>query len=82
MANKHAVTERALIGRVRRKLAHKDQFIRVTRENSRGFEYLGRHSIWDTSTLVYSHVKLDRLARELGVMHTDETLADEGEVLA
>jgi hypothetical protein len=76
LATKHVITERALIGRVRRKLAHREQFVRVTRENSRGFEYLGRYSIWEQhhNTLVYSNVDLAKCARELGAMHTDEVL--------
>jgi hypothetical protein len=74
---KHIVSERALIGRVRRKLARKNQLLTVAREDGRLHSNVGRFSIWDsyTNALLYSHVKLQGLARELGVMHSDEVLA-------
>jgi hypothetical protein len=75
MATKYTVSERALIGRVKRKLARKDQSLTVAREDGRLHANVGRFSVWDTHTLVDSHVKLDTLARELGAMHADEELA-------
>jgi hypothetical protein len=76
IATKFIVTERALVGRVNRKLAHREQFITVARQDSRLHHNVGRFSVWAALTggLVESHVQLDALARELGVIHADEVL--------
>jgi hypothetical protein len=77
MATKHTVSERALIGRVRRKLAHKNELLTICRSGSRLEASLGRYIICDGhSGNPQSWCNdLTKWAREMGVMHTDEVLA-------
>jgi hypothetical protein len=79
MARRFTVTERALIGRVKRKLAHNGELLTVVRAGSKLEANLGRFIICDgRSGNPKSWGGLNDLvawARELGVMHADEGLA-------
>lgn len=69
------VTEKALVGRVNRKLAPEFQALRTLR--GKGFlGTLGRRYIVNlrNNTIVASHVDVEQLARELGVIDDHEAL--------
>ena len=68
------ITERALIKRINRKLAHTDEAIRICREDSRWIDQLGRHFIEDTKTkfVLATDCDLADIGREVGVLGVDD----------
>jgi len=78
MNDPHTVSEGALLRRINRRL-QRTVFQRVLklREDSRAYFDLGRFYVIDCSSrfLVDSHVDLEELARELGVLRPSERLA-------
>lgn len=72
------VTERAVIGRINRKLAKEDERLHVAPNHAGGENAdLGRYYIVDTGTraVIYTHQDLESLAQELNVMGPREVLA-------
>lgn len=73
------VSERALIGRINRKLAREPEPMRVQvcRENSRWYANLGRHYIVHCAinTVDSTDIDLEAWGRELGVLGATEALA-------
>lgn len=68
----NAVSDRALLARVNRKLLKQDgQLVRVCREDSRWFNELGRYYVVDVklNEVINKHVYLEALAGELGVQY-------------
>ena len=74
MAYPTTVTERALIQRINRKLAHKWEKLRTS--SKRAFNNLGRFHVIDSyrNSVILTHVKLEDLARDIGVMHPLERM--------
>jgi len=74
--SKVKVSERALIGRVNRVITIDNEVLRICREDTRGFNELGRYYSIDTSrNLVASkNIDLEQWGRELGVLKAYETL--------
>jgi hypothetical protein len=70
------VTQRALVGRIQRKLAHDGLLLRAARGAGVRFE-VGDRYIVDVTTggVVESHVDLEELGRELGVLGPEERAA-------
>jgi hypothetical protein len=72
------ITERALLGRVRRKLAHGGEVLVVTRPGSQLAGRLGRYLVCDARSgnprCSGDVSALVQWARELGVIHSDEVL--------
>jgi hypothetical protein len=68
--SKVTVTERAVLQRVNRALAHDGKRMYVCRDDSRWSNELGRFYIvsTDTRSLDAAHADLDGWARELGVL--------------
>lgn len=76
---KFTITERALIGRVKRKLAHGGETLTVARPGSKLEAKLGRFIVCNEhngNPQSWGDAKvLVQWARELGVLHADEALA-------
>jgi len=80
--NASAVSQRAIVQRINRRLANDQQTLRVTRPGSRWANDLGAFYIVDNDplgreNLVAAHVDLETLARELGVLEPGETIAEQ-----
>lgn len=77
MSTKFTITERALVGRVRRALANKNQHLTIARPGSRLEHNLARYVICDSHTGSPQDWSdnLTQFARKLNVIHADETLA-------
>lgn len=75
--SKVAVTERAVLQRVNRALAHDGKRMYVSREDSRWSNELGRFYIVSTGTRILDsgHADLEGWARELDVLKTFEALS-------
>ena len=73
------VTERALLGRVNRDLKYADEIVKRCRPDTRGADAFGRFFQVSTKTgkLVKQDLDLEKLARDLGVMHDWETMIDD-----
>ena len=73
------VTERALLGRINRKLAHDGQKLYRTRLGTRAEHEFGNYYIVDTFTSAVHahHCDLADVGRELGVLKDWEALVDE-----
>lgn len=71
---KNALTERALIARINRKLAHEDQLLRKARPGSRWIGTTGEFWVVDVSrnTILDMHVDPEALAVELGIALTSD----------
>lgn len=77
MARRYIISERALIGRVKRKLAGANEMLTVARPGSKLEARLGRYIICGRDGNPQSWGGPEALvdwARELGVMHSDEAL--------
>jgi hypothetical protein len=75
------VSEKALVSRINRKLAHEGERLCKSR-GERAQQNLGTYHIVNTyyNTLVAFHIEdVEKLAKELGVMHPREGLAKEGQ---
>jgi hypothetical protein len=72
------ISERALMGRINRKLNHEYKAVRKTRPNSMERMNLGEYYLLDTYRNIVEafNVKLDNIARDLGVMAEYEELAE------
>ena len=68
------ITERALKLRLRRALQAQSKHLRVVTRQAQKASGLGRYYIVDANGLVDPDVDLEKLARELGVMQSWETL--------
>jgi|LakMenEpi03Aug12_release.lakeMendotaPanAssembly.Ray.scaffolds.fasta_scaffold185143_2 hypothetical protein len=73
---KVAVSERAVIARLKRVLAKDNQRLCKSRENSPGYNYLGDYYIVDNyrNTVEATQVCLEDLAREVGALKPYEML--------
>lgn len=71
-----AVTERALLGRINRKIAPEYQRVCKTRSTSSGYDYLGKYVLIDSysNSVRDTHIDLAEYAKELGVIHSSETV--------
>jgi hypothetical protein len=69
------ITERALKLRLRRALQAQAKHLRVVTSQAQKASGLGRYYIVDANGVVDPDVDLEKLARELGVMQSWETLA-------
>lgn len=73
---KAPVSERALIARINRALKREDDLaqLKTCREDSRAYSTCGRYYIVDHSrnTITATHVDLENLGRELGVLADHE----------
>lgn len=71
------ITERALLGRINRKLAHDHKKMRKCRYGTMAYSNLGTWHVIDTyqNSLVDSKVDLETFARDLGVMAEWEVLS-------
>ena len=78
-ASKVRVAERALLQRVNRKLRAEHEMLKRCKESSRSYGELGDLYCVDMSRnlVTATHVDLEALGRELGVLQPWETLADE-----
>jgi hypothetical protein len=78
MARRYVISERALISRVKRKLAHANEILTVARPGSRLEAQLGRFIICDghngNPRSWGGSEALVEWARDLGVLHSDEAL--------
>lgn len=74
------ISERALLARINRKLKPDYEALRRAREDSCGFNELGRYFLLDLyrNAVVEMHVDLEMKGRELGVLRDYETLSEEG----
>jgi hypothetical protein len=72
------VAERALMARVNRALAKKNQAMQRCRQESRSFHNLGRYYIIDFSRncLLHSDVDIEAFARQMGILRAYEVLDD------
>ncbi|HEV2294573.1 MAG TPA: hypothetical protein VGR35_12020 [Tepidisphaeraceae bacterium] len=70
------VSERALLARLNRALAKEDQMLRKCRADSRWYRDLGDYALVDVSrnTWLATHVDLEALGREMGVLQEFEHL--------
>lgn len=70
------ISERALVARINRALAKQYKAVRRFRKNAQGFDYHGRYYVLDTwhNSPIATHVNLETLGRELGVMGESESL--------
>lgn len=74
---KAPVSRRALMARLRRHLAHEGSTLHTCREGSRAYISLGRYYTANAyNTVSDYHIDLELLARERGIMHDHEVLAD------
>ncbi len=73
------VSERALVARINRVLAKDDETLRRCRDDSRGFNELGRYYTVDftRNVIVGKDHDLEKLGRKLGVLAPYEALCDE-----
>ena len=73
------ISESALFSRINRRLEKEDQALRMTAHSSRWFTDTGRFYIVDlhTNFIITSHVDLQQLGRELGVLKANEILQEE-----
>lgn len=73
------VSERALIGRVNRKLLAQGEILRQCSEKSRWFHDLGRYYIVciHRNAVDDRHIDLEAFARELGALGPAEVLAED-----
>jgi hypothetical protein len=71
-----AVSERALVRRINRVLAHQHQALRRCRKDARGFNNLGPYYLLDVyqSQVIDTHVNIEVLGRKLNVLGDLETL--------
>jgi len=72
------VSERAVLQRLNRALAHEETVIRVCKETSRWFNDTGRYYQVNLrfNAIVAQHVNLEAWAREAGVLQPFEAMAD------
>ncbi len=72
------VSERAVLQRLNRALAHEVKVIRVCKETSRWFRDCGRYYLVDLNfnAIRDSHIDLEAFAREEGVLKPFEAMAD------
>lgn len=72
------VTEKALIGRINRKLAKDYEAIKKTRPNSRAKSNLGDFYLLNTyrNTIIDTCIKLEQFARDRGVLAEYEEMAE------
>ncbi|MEY3758702.1 MAG: hypothetical protein RIR39_193 [Pseudomonadota bacterium] len=72
------ITERALIARINRKLAHKNQWLKKCRKDDKWYGDLGDYYVVDVliDTITAKHVILADFAKELGVLAEFEAVAD------
>ncbi len=70
-----AVTELALIQRIRRRLQNTSERLRKTR-GGRARMYVGLYYVIDINlkTSVWHHVDIEQFSRELGVLQRDESV--------
>jgi len=70
------VSERALITRINRRLSHKGQILKTTR-GAQAKADLGKYYVADVerNIMMFHHVNLVPLARELGAMQAWEAIA-------
>jgi hypothetical protein len=68
------VSQRALIARINRKLAHDGEQLRVNTSDQWRFQ-LRNYYITCNNTLISAHEELEPLARELGCLKAHERLA-------
>ncbi len=75
---KKTVTERALLARINRKLAKTDEVMKKCRADTSAYNDFGDYYIISlTENIVSStHVDLDALSRDLGVLQSYEVLED------
>ncbi len=73
------ITEQALIKRINRALAKQYESVRRCREDSRAFGYYGTYYVLDTwrNSPIATHVDLESLGRELGVLGQYEALCEQ-----
>lgn len=71
------VTKRALIARLRRKLAKEAEYLHATREGTRSRQELGEFYVVDSRNWIRGGGSLEELAREHGVFQPWERLADD-----
>ena len=78
ITGKVQITERALLGRINRKLKHENQQVKKCRADSRGHNYLGDFYVVGTfnNCIANTHVDLEVLGKDLGVMAEYERLED------
>ena len=70
------VSERALVGRINRKLWKDQEILRRCAERSRGFQTLCRYYIVDShSGIIDMDVDLENLGRKMGALQQTEALA-------
>lgn len=74
-----AVSRRALIQRIRRRLAHDDMALKITRGWGRARQELGDYYVIDarSNCVVEKHVDLEELARDKFVLQPREKVRDE-----
>jgi hypothetical protein len=83
MTTKIRVSRRAAIARINRVLAKRDEVLRASR-GARCRADLGDHYIldWRINGVVEKDVNVEDVARELGVLHPYEVVADRDDELA
>lgn len=72
------VTERALLGRINRKIAPEHQKVSKTRSTSGGYDYLGKYVLIESysNSVKGTHIDLTEYAKELRVIHPVETVVE------
>jgi len=71
------ISERALVGRLKRKLAKDGVFIRKCRQDSQWYGDLGDYYLVDAHNhIAGTHIELEGYAREQGSLSEYEVLAD------
>jgi len=74
---KVSVSERALLGRINRRLAKDEEVLKKCRPDSRWYHDLGAYYGVGvrTNSICYQHIDLEEFGRELGVLRPFEALA-------
>jgi hypothetical protein len=75
MTTQQPISEKALIGRIRRKLAHVGEILVISR-GQRTRNELGNYYIIDNhlGNVHASHCELEKLGREIGALSTSESV--------
>ena len=81
MSNLPKITKSALLRRVNRKLAHDQEKVIVSRIDSDAYREFGRYYLQDThaNRVIGSHLDLEELARDLGVLGAAECVESAGD---
>jgi hypothetical protein len=74
-----SVTEKAVMARINRKLSHQGEVLRKLR-GERWFTSLGEYFVVDSrsNAVIDTHVVLEALAREIGVLNDFEGIQEAG----